>query len=110
MMDVLKMLQDAGLPAKARPTHEESMRQYECAKADRRAKVALDKSTHGIPCEETIYRFKEMCRRHDWYYGMSDDPSVWRSGKMQSDAMQAMMRSYPSLREIYREYSEGKLL
>lgn len=110
MMDILKMLQDAGLPAKARPTYEESVRQYECARADRRAKVALDKSSHGIPCEETIFRFKEMCRKHDWYYGMSDDSRVYRIGKMQSDAIRAMMRKYPSLREIYREFSEGKML
>lgn len=102
MKDVLKMLQDAGLPAKARPVG--GVRKPAPVSATcyvERKQVASD---------EVVTEFRQMLADHDWYYGMSDDHNAWRIGNAQAMAIRNMMRKYPELREIYDMASRGKML
>lgn len=46
-------------------------------------------------------KFWTMCRLHDWFYMMSDDPEVYRSGEESLENLEALMRNRPDLYAVY---------
>lgn len=55
-------------------------------------------------------KFWTMCRLHDWFYMMSDDPGVYREGAESLSNLEHIMRGKPELMAIYeawREHSFG---
>lgn len=39
-----------------------------------------------------LTEFDKELAAHDWYYGMSDDPSVWRKGQTNQDKLLAIAK------------------
>lgn len=99
-MDILKMLQDAGLPAKARPIGGER----------KPVSATCYAATTSVATPEVVTEFRQMLADHDWYYGMSDDHNAWRIGNAQAQAIRSMVRKYPELRDMYEMASRGKML
>ena len=46
-------------------------------------------------------KFWTMCRLHDWFYMMSEDPEVYRDGEEYLDRLGDLMRGRPDLYAIY---------
>jgi len=46
-------------------------------------------------------KFWTMCRLHDWFYMMSDDPGVYREGKESMENLESIMYGKPDLYEVY---------
>ena len=38
-----------------------------------------------------LSNLEQLTRSHDWYYAMSEDPSVYKSGKAQARAIELLM-------------------
>ena len=53
-------------------------------------------------------QFRDMLRRHDYYYEMSDDHRVWKKGMAQRAEIMSMLKANPSLEPIWKEYLEDK--
>ena len=49
-------------------------------------------------------KFWTICRLHDWFYMMSDDPGVYREGKESLDNIEYLMRNRPDLYAIYEAW------
>ena len=51
-------------------------------------------------------KFWTMCRLHDWFYHMSDDPGVWRDGQESESNLRHLMKDNPVLIEVYRQWKD----
>lgn len=51
-------------------------------------------------------KFWTMCRLHDWFYYMSDDPGVWRDGQDSEDKLLSLAHDNPALTEIYNQWRD----
>lgn len=106
-MDVLKMLQDAGLPAKQRPSvaEQKRIRDEMWAKRSEENKQV----TYLGSCTEMMKeQFRIMLRNMDWTYEYSDDYSVWRRGNEAMNRIGRLTRMYPELQEIYNQHRGGR--
>ena len=45
-----------------------------------------------LPKEPDLKTFFEMLRLHDWYFSMSDDYRVWKSGQNEHDQIMAICK------------------
>lgn len=51
-------------------------------------------------------KFWSMCKYHDWYYFMSDDPGVFREGRDAEDELLRLTHEDPALMDIYNQWRE----
>lgn len=51
-------------------------------------------------------KFWTMCRLHDWFYYMSDDPGVWRDGQDSEDRLLQLANDNPALTEVYNQWRD----
>lgn len=51
-------------------------------------------------------KFWTMCRLHDWFYMMSDDPEVYRNGAESEADLLRLAYAKPVLAEIYEAWRE----
>ncbi len=51
-------------------------------------------------------KFWTMCRLHDWFYMMSDDPAVYRNGEEYLENLERIMMGRPDLYAIYDAWRE----
>lgn len=49
-------------------------------------------------------KFWTMCRIHDWFYHMSDDPSVYREGADRESDILAIAEKSPAHRAVYEAW------
>jgi len=49
-------------------------------------------------------KFWTMCRLHDWFYMMSDDPHVYREGGESRERLEEIRRESPAHAEIYEAW------
>lgn len=49
-------------------------------------------------------KFWTMCRLHDWFYYMSDDPGVFREGQDSEDALIRIAEQDPACNEVYEAW------
>lgn len=53
-------------------------------------------------------KFRELVRHFDWWYEMSDDGSVWRSGAQRHDQIKAIVKEHGGIYETYYNYMRDK--
>lgn len=51
-------------------------------------------------------KFWTMCRLHDWFYMMSDDPEVYRDGLESEERLQELAEQSPAHAEIYAAWHD----
>jgi hypothetical protein len=51
-------------------------------------------------------KFWTMCRLHDWYYRMSDDPGVYREGSEGEADLMRLAWNKPELTAIFDAWKE----
>jgi hypothetical protein len=49
-------------------------------------------------------KFWTMCRLHDWFYSMSDDPEAYRNGADMEERLIELARLSPAHAEIYEAW------
>lgn len=49
----------------------------------------------------TLTDYWDRLRRHDWYYGFSDDGRVYRAGEAESQAIRAIAKESPEHQAMY---------
>ena len=54
-----------------------------------------------LPKESDLKTFFEMLRVHDWYFSMSDDYRVWKSGQNEHDQIMAICKQSERHKKIY---------
>jgi len=54
----------------------------------------------------TLQKFYKELEKHDWYYEMSDDNSVWRTGKESYYRLQDLAQESPSHCKLFLDYKE----
>lgn len=54
----------------------------------------------------TPKQYWTMCRLHDWFYGYSDDPEVYREGKEADSGLVSMTYGRPDLADIYNAWRD----
>lgn len=54
-------------------------------------------------------KFWTMCRIHDWFYMMSDDPVVYRDGFDSEKELSRIAAKSPKLTEVYEAWREHML-
>jgi hypothetical protein len=58
------------------------------------------------PTLEERQEFFKQCKAHDWYYQYSDDGRVYDRGREASHRLQSKASTHPSLKEIYKSWSD----
>ena len=54
-----------------------------------------------IPKTPDLKTFFKMLRIHDWYFSMSDDHRVWKSGQNEHDQIMAICKQSEKHKKIY---------
>ena len=49
-------------------------------------------------------KFWTMCRLHDWFYMVSEDPEVYRDGEESLDRLEDLMRGRPALEAVFEAW------
>ena len=59
-----------------------------------------------LPKEPDLKTFFEMLRLHDWYFSMSDDYRVWKSGQNEHDQIMAICKQSERHKKIYEYFKK----
>jgi len=59
-----------------------------------------------LPKEPDLKTFFEMLRLHDWYFSMSDDYRVWKSGQNEHDQIMAICKQSERHKKIYDAFKK----
>lgn len=51
-------------------------------------------------------KFWTMCRLHDWFYMMSDDPEVYRNGKENEDYLVSLAHNDTALTDLFKQWQD----
>jgi hypothetical protein len=51
----------------------------------------------------TEEEFRRILKKHDWFYNMSDDPSVWMRGNKERTEIENLTKDNPNFAKIYKE-------
>lgn len=106
-MDVLKMLQKAGLPANQRPSVAEQKRIRDEMWA-KRSEEKMQVTYLGSCTDMMKEQFRVMLRNFDWSYEYSDDHRVWKRGSDAKARIDRLAGMYPELAEILRNHRGGR--
>ena len=58
---------------------------------------------------DALDKFEQMLRSHDWYYMMSDDPSVYRKGEKrwkELEDMALLLAGITTAQELWDKYAK----
>jgi hypothetical protein len=56
-----------------------------------------------------LEKFEKLLKSHDWYYRMSDDPSVYKRGEANWEQIKKMaikLEDTPGAKELWDKYSQ----
>lgn len=56
----------------------------------------------------TEEQFKEMLKKHDFWFSMSDDHRVYTRGRAEREEINNALKSYPQFKPIWDEYVKSK--
>lgn len=51
-------------------------------------------------------KYWTMCRMHDWFYMMAEDPGAYRDGRDNEYELRSMGESDPRLMEIFTQWED----
>lgn len=53
-------------------------------------------------------KFQDMLRKHDWYYRMSNNPTIFRKGESSERKILSAIREDQELKKIYDDFLDVK--
>ena len=56
----------------------------------------------------TLKEYYELLESHDWYYGMSDDYSIYINGETSSLRLLSLAKESPAFAELYHKFFNWK--
>lgn len=57
--------------------------------------------------KKAIAEYEAKLASHDWFYERSDDPTVYRKGKTELDALRIMQKYLDPDRKIWKRYEQS---